>query len=40
MRPKILIIEDELSLVELITYNLKKNGYDVYVAYDGEAALV
>lgn len=39
MRPKILIIEDELSLVELITYNLKKNGYDVDVANDGEAAL-
>ena len=39
MRPKILMIEDELSLVELITYNLKKNGYDVDVANDGEAAL-
>lgn len=39
MRPKILIIEDELSLVELISYNLKKNGYDVDVANDGEAAL-
>ena len=39
MRPKILIIEDELSLVELISYNLKKNEYDVDVANDGEAAL-
>jgi len=39
MRPKILIIEDELSLVELISYNLVKNGYDVDVANDGEAAL-
>ena len=39
MRPKILIIEDELSLVELISYNLVKNGYDVDVANDGEVAL-
>ena len=36
---KILVIDDEPSIVELLTYNLKKEGYDVLKAYDAEEAL-
>jgi phosphate regulon transcriptional regulator PhoB len=35
----ILIIEDEADLVELIAYNLKKEGFTVDSTSDGEAAL-
>ena len=34
--PKILIIEDEPSQIELIHYNLKKEGYEVFTSQDGE----
>jgi two-component system phosphate regulon response regulator PhoB len=37
--PKILLIEDEPSQVELIHYNLKAEGYKVLVALDGEEGL-
>jgi two-component system phosphate regulon response regulator PhoB len=36
---KILIIEDERGLVEPLTYNLEREGYDVLVAYDGQDGL-
>lgn len=32
---KILIIEDDRSLVEVLSYNLQQIGYDTLVAYDG-----
>jgi len=32
---KVLIIEDDRSLVEILTYNLRQAGYEVYAAYDG-----
>jgi two-component system alkaline phosphatase synthesis response regulator PhoP len=35
----ILIIEDEKDIVEAIEYNLKKEGYKVYKAYDGRSAI-
>lgn len=35
----ILIIDDEADIVELISYNLKKEGFSVDSAYDGESAL-
>jgi len=35
----ILVIEDEADLVELISYNLKKEGFNVDSAMDGETAL-
>lgn len=35
----ILVIDDEADIVELISYNLKKEGFSVDYAYDGEAAL-
>ncbi len=36
---KILIIEDEKPITELLEYNLKQNGYFVEIAYDGEEGL-
>jgi phosphate regulon transcriptional regulator PhoB len=36
----ILVVDDEADLVELVSYNLKKEGYTVDSAYDGEAALI
>ena len=35
----ILVVDDEADLVELISYNLKKEGFSVDSAMDGEAAL-
>lgn len=35
----ILVVEDEADLVELISYNLKKEGFAVDTAFDGEAGL-
>ena len=32
---KILVIEDEVSISDIIKYNLKKEGYEVETAYDG-----
>ena len=40
MRPKILLVEDDANLVELIQYNLEKEGFDVITTPDGEEALV
>ena len=40
MRPKILLVEDDANLVELIRYNLDKEGFDVVTTPDGEEALV
>jgi two-component system phosphate regulon response regulator PhoB len=39
-RPYALIVEDEAALVELIRYNLVKEGYEVATATDGEDALL
>jgi len=36
---RILVVDDEPDIVELVTYNLKKEGFDVSSAFDGEAAL-
>ncbi len=36
---KILLVEDEKSLVKILRYNLEKEGYRVAVAHDGEAGL-
>jgi len=37
--PKVLIIDDEKDIVELIAYNLENEGFSVLKAFDGEAAL-
>lgn len=39
MKPRILVVDDEHDLVNLIRYNLQKEGYDVLYAYDGSTAL-
>jgi len=40
MQPHILVVEDEDALSELLQYNLKKEGFRVSVAADGEEALM
>jgi two-component system phosphate regulon response regulator PhoB len=39
VKPRILIVEDESALVEILRYNLEKEGFDVSTATDGEEAL-
>ncbi|MEN6351026.1 MAG: response regulator transcription factor [Syntrophomonas sp.] len=39
MKGKILVVDDEESLVRLITYNLNKDGFITIPAYDGDQAL-
>ena len=36
---RILVVDDEPDIVELVSYNLKKEGFDVLSASDGEEAL-
>jgi two-component system response regulator RegX3 len=36
---KILVVDDETSILEFVSYNLKKEGYEVVVAHDGACAL-
>ncbi len=36
---KILVVDDEKNIVDIIKFNLKKEGYEVVVAYDGEEAI-
>jgi two-component system, OmpR family, response regulator RegX3 len=38
-KPKILVIEDERPLVEVLTYNLEREGFEVLVARDGQDGL-
>ena len=38
-KPKILVIEDERSLVEVLSCNLEREGFEVIVAYDGQEGL-
>ncbi|MFA9423763.1 MAG: response regulator [Sedimentibacter sp.] len=37
--PKILVVDDERPIAEIIKYNLQKEGFDVQTAYDGEDAI-
>lgn len=37
--PNILVVDDDLTVRELVKALLTQNGYDVHVAVDGEAAL-
>jgi two-component system response regulator VicR len=39
MRKKILVVDDEKSISDIIKFNLLKDGYDVEVAEDGDEAL-
>ena len=39
MPKKILVVDDEKDIVDLITYNLEKEGFTTMSAYDGEVAI-
>ncbi len=39
MNKKILIVEDEKPISDILKFNLKKEGYDIEVAYDGEEGI-
>lgn len=39
MDKKILVVDDEQPIADILEFNLKKEGYDVVCAYDGEEAL-
>lgn len=39
MSPKVLIVDDEENIVELLRFNMEQAGYEVEFAYDGEEAL-
>src|SRR3989338_6831189 len=39
MKTKILVVEDEKDIAELVEYNINHEGYHVIPVYDGETAL-
>src|SRR2546421_7594440 len=38
-KPRILIIEDERALTDVLAYNLQREGYETLVAHDGQEGL-
>ena len=38
-KQKILVIEDERALVEVLSWNLEREGFEVILAYDGQEGL-
>ncbi len=39
MGAKVLVVDDESNIVDILTANLERNGYEVIAAYDGHQAL-
>jgi DNA-binding response OmpR family regulator len=39
MAQRVLVVDDEPAILELVSFNLRKEGYDVLTASDGNAAL-
>ena len=39
MGKSILIVEDEQNIVDILSFNLSREGYDTLEAYDGPAGL-
>lgn len=39
MRKRILIVEDEKNIVDILSFNLSREGYETLEAYDGQAGL-
>ncbi|NMD00532.1 MAG: response regulator transcription factor [Bacteroidales bacterium] len=37
---KILVVDDEPDIVEMLSYNLIREGYEVFTAYNGEEAII
>jgi DNA-binding response OmpR family regulator len=38
-RKKVMVVDDERDLVDIVAFNLRREQYDVLTAYDGESAL-
>src|SRR5688572_16721951 len=38
-KKRVLVVDDEKDIAELITYNLRRQGFDVVNAFDGNEAL-
>src|SRR5262245_1236 len=38
-RPRVLIIEDERALTDVLVYNLQREGYETVVSHDGQEGL-
>lgn len=38
-KAKVLVVEDDRSLADVLEYNLRQDGYETYVAYDGQDGL-
>ena len=36
MSKKVLIVDDEKAIVDILNHNLKREGYETFQAYDGE----
>ena len=39
MNKKVLVVDDEKPIADILQFNLKKEGYEVFCAYDGNEAL-
>ena len=39
MGKTVLVVDDEKNIVDILSFNLKKEGYGITIAYDGQAAL-
>ena len=39
MGKRILVVEDEKNIVDILVFNLVREGYDTLEAYDGETGL-
>ena len=39
MKKRVLIVEDEKNIVDILSFNLTKEGYETLEAYDGETGL-
>ena len=39
MNQKILVVDDEQPIADIVKFNLEKEGYEVIVAYDGDEAI-
>ncbi|MDR0491820.1 MAG: response regulator transcription factor, partial [Oscillospiraceae bacterium] len=39
MGKTVLVVDDEKNIVDILSFNLKKEGYEIIAAFDGESAL-
>ena len=39
MKKRVLIVEDEKNIVDILSFNLVREGYETLEAYDGETGL-